>query len=668
MKKFIWLLFVLIPFLSYASGPSVLVQGTATGTTQLRLSTVDGTAFLDTDGTVPCTSFIGEKIEIVDSAGKKISGFVKAAGDGEDLDIEKFTDPIYENDAAWTIGSGWTVNAAASGKAEATTSTANLTEALTYTAGALYKLVTNCDALTGGTYQAIIEGTNIGTAVNTTAAVSWYRTASAATSATNGTKATTSLSATFTAISLKKVTAPSSTGCTIVSTSGGATYNWNIKETGFNPNSATFTYRILSTNIPGKEVYSKTISSSDVKIATVDGGAMVEIANFDFSDLLSDAALLRLSPILWLRAEDLTATLGDGDAVTTWTDKMGSYNATQSTADNKPTLQTSEINGKAVVRFDGSNDHLDATRPISGTSSFTVFTVRKNVGGSGGKTTFSWGSDSTTGGYDHHYGSSKWGASWGSSNSIVYPTQTEDTTNFYIINSMYNGSYHSIWKNGVLGSTASKSNSNFTSGTMVIGDWINGNNAWSGDMAEIIIFNRALSDAERNQVEKSLSAYYGITLASSNPVPSSFVGDDAGGPVTIINPKSTSAATMTSNKYLLALYDSNGRVATGYIGASGGGETLGAEIATGTLTAGKLYKITATEANHFYTGCAIGEYFTSVGTETCDASNKVQEVTEVEATGLHGHSTPNATDRKMSLKTTGFDPNAITKYKIYRTY
>jgi hypothetical protein len=147
---------------------------------------------------------------------------------------------------------------------------------------------------------------------------------------------------------------------------------------------------------------------------------------------------------------------------------------------------------------------------------------------------------------------------------------------------------------------------------------------------------------------------------------SPYAGDDAGGPVTIINPKSTSAATMTTNKYLLALYDSSGRVATGYVGAAGGGETLGAEIATGTLTAGKLYKITATEANHFYTGCAIGEYFTSVGTETCDANNKVQEVTEIAATGVHGHSTVNATDRKMKLNTC--NPDAITSYKIYRTY
>jgi SPP1 family predicted phage head-tail adaptor len=54
---------------------------------------------------------------------------------------------------------------------------------------------------------------------------------------------------------------------------------------------------------------------------------------------------------------------------------------------------------------------------------------------------------------------------------------------------------------------------------------------------------------------------------------------------------------------------------------------VGAEKATGTLTAGTLYQITATETNHFYTGCAVYDTFTAAGTETCDDNNKVKPVT-----------------------------------------
>jgi hypothetical protein len=69
-------------------------------------------------------------------------------------------------------------------------------------------------------------------------------------------------------------------------------------------------------------------------------------------------------------------------------------------------------------------------------------------------------------------------------------------------------------------------------------------------------------------------------------------------------------------------------------GVVGGGAAEGAEIATGTLTAAKLYHVTATEVDHFGSGLIVGSYFTSAGTETCDANNKVKEVTNVAATGL----------------------------------
>jgi SPP1 family predicted phage head-tail adaptor len=54
---------------------------------------------------------------------------------------------------------------------------------------------------------------------------------------------------------------------------------------------------------------------------------------------------------------------------------------------------------------------------------------------------------------------------------------------------------------------------------------------------------------------------------------------------------------------------------------------VGTEIATGTLVAGTLYQVTVTEENHFGTGIVVYDVFTAVGTETCNASNKVKPVT-----------------------------------------
>lgn len=53
----------------------------------------------------------------------------------------------------------------------------------------------------------------------------------------------------------------------------------------------------------------------------------------------------------------------------------------------------------------------------------------------------------------------------------------------------------------------------------------------------------------------------------------------------------------------------------------------GTEIATGTLTAGTLYQITATEEDHFGSGVVAYDTFIAAGTETCNAANKVKPVT-----------------------------------------
>ena len=84
---------------------------------------------------------------------------------------------------------------------------------------------------------------------------------------------------------------------------------------------------------------------------------------------------------LWLRADKITG-LSDGDSVTTWLDESGQSNdVTQATAANKPTWQTNEINGLAVVRFDGTDDHLVQASDILSADydDWTIIVVYTNV-------------------------------------------------------------------------------------------------------------------------------------------------------------------------------------------------------------------------------------------------------------------------------------------------
>ncbi len=53
---------------------------------------------------------------------------------------------------------------------------------------------------------------------------------------------------------------------------------------------------------------------------------------------------------------------------------------------------------------------------------------------------------------------------------------------------------------------------------------------------------------------------------------------------------------------------------------------LGSELSSGTLTIKLYYKITATEVDHFYVGCAVDDFFTAGAETALDAANKVKQV------------------------------------------
>lgn len=60
----------------------------------------------------------------------------------------------------------------------------------------------------------------------------------------------------------------------------------------------------------------------------------------------------------------------------------------------------------------------------------------------------------------------------------------------------------------------------------------------------------------------------------------------------------------------------------------------------------------------------VDSYFTSAGTETCDANNKVKEVDDVATTGTHLVSAMGGTTRNMTRIDSGFDPNTVIKVRV----
>jgi hypothetical protein len=66
---------------------------------------------------------------------------------------------------------------------------------------------------------------------------------------------------------------------------------------------------------------------------------------------------------------------------------------------------------------------------------------------------------------------------------------------------------------------------------------------------------------------------------------------------------------LVTTPFYIELLDAANKKATGYLAGVGAGETLGSEIATGTLTLDQFYKVTATDLGHFTTGKGLVDGF-----------------------------------------------------------
>jgi len=213
-----------------------------------KLSLVSGTAFADFSTADILTSNIGKYLVVKDSSGYRAEGYIRAAGTGETYSAELVTDPEFNDASKWAVAAGWTI----SGGQATITNQGDYTglydnDTLSSPLGKLYKCVAVINSVTQGTIFPSIQGDAVD-GLTSAQTYTGYRCASKDnTTLTAGyfgsLVATTAVMESF---SLKQVTAPSTTGVTIVSTKAGPTYNWTYKDSSFDPNSAAFTYEIFA--------------------------------------------------------------------------------------------------------------------------------------------------------------------------------------------------------------------------------------------------------------------------------------------------------------------------------------------------------------------------------------------------------------------------------------
>ncbi len=221
----------------------LLSSGSVTAA-NLKLSAVDGMAFVDFSTADVLTDNIGKYIVIKDSTGKEIKGWIKAAGTGETLGDDAL--------ASWDLTSGWSSYSSTIVDANtySTTATANGVRKNSFLIpNALYKFTGQFDISAAGSIwiadynNSFFMATGIPNNILTTKYFTSKNEGILIVTVFSGSSTTN-----ITSMALPIITAPSSTGVTIVSSKGGTTYNWESKDASFAYNSA-ITYSIYDRDL-----------------------------------------------------------------------------------------------------------------------------------------------------------------------------------------------------------------------------------------------------------------------------------------------------------------------------------------------------------------------------------------------------------------------------------
>lgn len=232
---------------------------------------------------------------------------------------------------------------------------------------------------------------------------------------------------------------------------------------------------------------------------------------------------------VWLNADlgntaNFGSNLVDGSTVTTWNDVYaGSHPANKAgNAGVKPIWKANILNGFGVVRFDGVNDSLNINPvnspapSLQGATGFSLFVVAKSSSLTGAR----YLTVSDTSGFGLFYSGSNWTVQTAGGIGTA-STLTGDTTLFHHYSVIFDGS--AIGNSNRLKlrydgndislnfGTSSVGSSTSNSATyLYIGE--NGTSGfWAGDIAEIILYAKTLTQDQILAQEVYLSNHWGLS-------------------------------------------------------------------------------------------------------------------------------------------------------------
>lgn len=214
---------------------------------------------------------------------------------------------------------------------------------------------------------------------------------------------------------------------------------------------------------------------------------------------------------LWLRS-DLAVT-SSSNYISSWGDVSGWNNdATQATSGNQPTIVANEINGKNIIRFNGTTSKMSL--PASSTlgiqsNPYEMFMVAKS---SSSNIQFLI-SGATNEQFEYHLNGTT-GARFIPITSTYLDLGTSGNFtdgNTHVFSARASSSGGAVRVDGNDGGTSSANILSSNSGALQLGARSDGNYYFNGDIAEVILYNSVLSSSDRSTVEQYLANRYGIT-------------------------------------------------------------------------------------------------------------------------------------------------------------
>jgi len=221
---------------------------------------------------------------------------------------------------------------------------------------------------------------------------------------------------------------------------------------------------------------------------------------------------------LWLDAAD-TSTITKDIGASEWRDKsgVGSKKFVQATGNDQPATGTETMNGKNVLRFDGSSDFMTAADPfLTGTGNgvpFSLFIVQRIIAATNFGMTYTTG-----GGFEFRQSSTTGSMQVNSDSATTVHTFTgssvgvdEIVTLIFPSGATNNLFYQRGTAQTLSGSAQAKPQT--ATNTHTIGRRTGGSLPANVRIAEIIAYQALLTDLQRKAVESYLGKKWGITVA-----------------------------------------------------------------------------------------------------------------------------------------------------------